>query len=199
MADSKISALTSKATPIGADYIPIVDSVGTPTTKRALLSSLPVSTAQQAAIDAVTPNWGSIGGTIGDQTDLITLLGNYALDADLTAAEADILALEALRVISTFTGTSIARTAGSMDETKVYTGGSAQTFTGFGTINTLPNGWRCRVLGTSDSNTLTINENDASDGWIMGGDIILGRGQYIDFEYNSTLARMVQVGRSPDA
>src|SRR3954470_16494782 len=53
MADSKISALTSHTTPIGADYIPIIDSTG-PTSKRLLLSNIHMeytnqSVAQQGA------------------------------------------------------------------------------------------------------------------------------------------------------
>lgn len=50
MADKKISALTAKAAPIGADSLPIVDSVGG-TTKKALLSKLPISDAVQTALN----------------------------------------------------------------------------------------------------------------------------------------------------
>jgi hypothetical protein len=51
MADTKISALPSKATPVNADTLPIVDSVGT-TNKKITIGTLPVSTATQTAIDA---------------------------------------------------------------------------------------------------------------------------------------------------
>lgn len=52
MADSKISALTSKATPIGADITNILDSAAANADKKVTLASLPVSTATQTAIDA---------------------------------------------------------------------------------------------------------------------------------------------------
>ncbi len=51
MADTKISDLTLKATPVGADTSVIVDSVGG-ANKKVTLGTLPVSTAQQTAIDA---------------------------------------------------------------------------------------------------------------------------------------------------
>jgi len=105
------------------------------------------------------------------------------------------------KAVSTFSGTSITPASGSNDQTWVYNGGSAQTFstTGFGTISSLANGTRFTIMGSSDSNTITIQESDISDGRIMNGDVVLKRGKYIIFEYNSTLGRMVEVGRSQDA
>lgn len=49
MADKKISQLTTKATPVGADVLPIVDSVALDN-KKITLATLPVSTAQSTAI-----------------------------------------------------------------------------------------------------------------------------------------------------
>lgn len=105
------------------------------------------------------------------------------------------------KAVSTFSGTSITPASGSNDQTWVYNGGSAQTFTttGFGTISSLSNGTKFTIMGSSDTNTITIQESDISDGRLMNGDIILKKGKYIIFEYNSTLGRMVEVGRSQDA
>jgi len=47
---SKISDLASKATPVSADTLPIVDSVGG-LNKKITIGSMPISTAQQTAID----------------------------------------------------------------------------------------------------------------------------------------------------
>lgn len=95
------------------------------------------------------------------------------------------------RVVSTFNGTLITPVAGSTDQTFLYTGGTPQTFTGFGTLSGLTNGSRFRIMGSDDTNTLTINHNDATDGWLTNGTQELGRGQFLDCEYNSTLARVV--------
>ena len=96
------------------------------------------------------------------------------------------------RVVSTFTGTSVSPTARAMDQTFVYTGGSVQTFTGFGSLSGLTNGYRATIMGTSDTNYLSISESDTSDGWIMNGPVDLQLGMNITFEYNSTLGRMVE-------
>lgn len=52
MADSKISALTTKATPTTSDLTNILDAAAANADKKITLGSLPVSTAQQSAIDA---------------------------------------------------------------------------------------------------------------------------------------------------
>jgi hypothetical protein len=51
MADTKISALTTKATPIGADILPIVDSTNT-SNKKVTIQTLPISDATQTALNA---------------------------------------------------------------------------------------------------------------------------------------------------
>ncbi len=98
------------------------------------------------------------------------------------------------RAVDVFTGTSVAPAA-TGDQTFLYTGGSAQTFTGFGTISGFTEGLRVRLMGSSDTNTLYVAESDASDGWLTRGDIYLYKGSSIEFEYSATLARMVAVGR----
>jgi hypothetical protein len=100
----------------------------------------------------------------------------------------------AARAVDTFTGTSVAP-ASTGDQTFLYNAGSSQTFTGFGTISGFTEGIRVRLMGSSDTNILTINESDASDGWLMNGSMILYKRSSIEFEYNATLARMIEVGR----
>ena len=107
-------------------------------------------------------------------------------------------AISEAQVVGTFSGTSVTPTARARFETFVYNGGSAQTFssTGFGTISSLTNGYQVKIIGSDNTNTLTIDESDISDGRIMTGPIELGRGMVICFEYNSTLSRMVELYRS---
>jgi hypothetical protein len=55
MADTKISALTSKAAPIGADVTNILDSAAGNADKKVTLANLPISTATQSALDLKAP------------------------------------------------------------------------------------------------------------------------------------------------
>lgn len=102
-----------------------------------------------------------------------------------------------LRAVYTFSGTSVTPTDEG-DETFLYTGGSAQTFdaNGFGTLSLLTEGKRITLMGSDNDDTLYLTESDASDGYLMNGDCTLYRGSVIEFEYNATLARMVEIARS---
>jgi hypothetical protein len=63
LSDSKISALPTKAIPISADIIPIVDSTVTDN-KKITIGTLPISTATQTALNAkVTANTAIVGAT----------------------------------------------------------------------------------------------------------------------------------------
>lgn len=102
------------------------------------------------------------------------------------------------RYVSTFSGTSITPQPGYTEQTWLYNGGSAQTFstTGFGTISGLVDGTRITIVGSSDTNTLTIDNSDIADGRLQNGYVVLGKADSITYEYNSTLARMFEVGRN---
>lgn len=115
---------------------------------------------------------------------------SIANTAFVTAAIAAIPAGTTPRSVGSFTGTVITPGA-ALDQTWLYTGVTAQTFTGFGALAGLTNGMRFRIMGSNDDNTLTIVQNDATNGWLTNGTQELGRGQYVDCEYNSTLARVV--------
>ena len=74
MADQKISALTSKATPVGADVTVIVDSVGG-ANKKITLTTMPISTAMQSALDAkLNLAGGTMTGTLVLAADPISTL-----------------------------------------------------------------------------------------------------------------------------
>lgn len=149
-------------------------------------SSLLISDLAPLASPALTGNPTAPTASAGDNDTSI------ATTAFVTTAIGE------KRVVGTFTGTSVTPTTRAMYETFVYNGGSAQTFstTGFGTISSLTNGYRAVIIGSDNTNTLTINDSDISDGRIMRGPIELGRGMVICFEYNSTIARMIEVYRS---
>jgi hypothetical protein len=87
MSDLKISQLPTKATPIAADIVPIVDSVDT-TNKKITIGTLPISTATQTALNAkVTGNTAITGATktkiTYDSKGLVTS-GADATTADIT-------------------------------------------------------------------------------------------------------------------
>jgi hypothetical protein len=130
------------------------------------------------------------------QSDINTRVLDSDYTADLATLVTGIDAKQVKRYTATFTGTSVTPSAGGGDSIFTYTGGSAQTFTGFGTIGTLNEGVQVDLIGTSDTNTLSISESDASDGWLMNGPIELTKATRIKFEYNSTIARMIEVSRS---
>jgi hypothetical protein len=75
MADQKISQLTTKATPVSNDTTVIVDSAAPTTNKKITLGSLPVSTAQQTAIDA------KVADAINDGVTTVAPSQNAVFDA----------------------------------------------------------------------------------------------------------------------
>lgn len=64
-----------------------------------------------------------------------------------------------------------------------------------GLITNPADGMVMYLVGTSDTNTLTINNNDTSNGWIVNGTFVLGLNSCIQLVYDSTLARWLEVSR----
>ena len=60
-----------------------------------------------------------------------------------------------------------------------------------------PNDATCiRLIGTSDTNTVTLTYNDAAKGCLLNGDCTLVKGSVIDFMYSSTDDRYYEVSRN---
>jgi hypothetical protein len=75
-------------------------------------------------------------------------------------------------------------------------GGAIQTnFLAFGATPPL-DGTCIRVMGTSDSNTVQILPDMGGSGAIMNGPAVLGNYDMIEFQYNSTDDRYVEVSRN---
>ena len=120
MSNKKITELTELTTPTTDDVLPLVD-IATNETKKAQLGSLPISSATQTALDAkqatlvsgtniktinstsllgsgdisVASAWGSISGTLSNQTDLQT-----ALDTKLAKAVGSTYTVNALLAVT---------------------------------------------------------------------------------------------------
>lgn len=96
--------------------------------------------------------------------------------------------------VSTFTGTSITATNDPVQVWR-YTGGSAQTLA---TIDStaLPDGGVIIIEGTSDSNTISVDYNDVSSGWITNGNWVGYQYSKIILRKNSTASRLVEDTRN---
>jgi len=51
-------------------------------------------------------------------------------------------------------------------------------------------------IGNDSTNTVTIAQNDASDGWILNGDIVLSKYSTLLVQYDSTTSRWVEISRN---
>lgn len=92
-----------------------------------------------------------------------------------------------------FTGTTITLTADGFRRFR-YTGGSAQTFTGVSGSPT--DGMIISILGTSDTNTITIAHNDAAGGFVLNGDWVGTKYKILTVQYDSSLDRYIELSRS---
>ena len=98
---------------------------------------------------------------------------------------------------NTFITTAITPLVNRATQMWTYNHSAPQTFTGFGTLATyFLNNQDITIVGSSDTNTLTIAHNDVANGWLTNGPVELGYGQSIRFLYNATLARMIEISRS---
>jgi len=96
--------------------------------------------------------------------------------------------------IDNFTGTTITATN---DATQVwrYTGGSAQTLATI-TATAAPNGALIEITGTSNTNTITLNNNDTAGGWILNGSWTGGQYSKLVLRLDTTFNRWVEVSRN---
>jgi hypothetical protein len=132
-----------------------------------------------------------------DTTNFNGILSSLEFDPQLAFDKIDDSLFIHDTLTNTFTGTTIATTAYRATQMWTYTGSSAQVFTGFGTLaNVFRHNQDMTIVGSDDTNTLTINHNDVEDGWILNGPCELKRGEVIRFLYNGTLARVVEISRS---
>lgn len=136
-------------------------------------------------LDSEKANTSSIPSDTDDLPEGATNL--YYTDARAKAASLS---------VGTFSGDSITPTS-ALEQIFTYTGSSQQTFTGFGALSGIADGTLITVVGSSDSNPLSIGESDLTNGWLTGGSSFdLTRGKTISFRKNNTLGRMVLTGRS---
>jgi hypothetical protein len=82
-----------------------------------------------------------------------------------------------------------------MNEKIRYTGVSAQTMSAI-TNTGVQEGQRLAFLGTDDTNTLTFENNDVSNGWLISGTWVGYKGSMLIIEWDETLTRWVEVSRN---
>jgi hypothetical protein len=99
------------------------------------------------------------------------------------------------KVASTFSGTSITPSYESV-QSYTYSGGSAQSISSLGTLASIKNGTKLTLIGSNNTNTISLAENDNTDGWLINGAWTGGRGSSITLEKNDTLSRWVEICRN---
>ena len=97
-------------------------------------------------------------------------------------------------LVSSFTGTTITATN---DVTQVwrYTGGSAQTLTAI-TPTALSDGSTIDIMGTSDTNTISLAHTDALNGFILNGNWVGMLYSRLTLRWDATSTRYVEVSRN---
>lgn len=123
---------------------------------------------------------------------------NQALVADSTQATG----LKWLSIVNSITSSldlaasgTIAIVTTSIKQTWLVQGASAAVTlspTPFGATPP-PDGAEIWLIGNSDTNTVEIPANDAANGCLMDGTVILAKGQTAKFMYSTTLARYVRL------
>lgn len=96
--------------------------------------------------------------------------------------------------VSTFTGTTITATNDPIQVWR-YTGGSAQTLTSIDQSAAVA-GATIEIVGTSDTNTITVNHNDVSNGIILNGAWTGVQYSVLTLRWDATFARFVEVSRN---
>jgi hypothetical protein len=107
------------------------------------------------------------------------LMETTSITSDTTLTASDTLAITSTRHLQTFlvSGDSAAITLST---------------TPFGATPPVDGGI-IYLIGNSDTNTVTIPQNDAADGCLMDGDVTLAKGQTIGLMYSSSLDRYVRI------
>ncbi|MGZ3743538.1 MAG: hypothetical protein ACXVB1_00315 [Pseudobdellovibrionaceae bacterium] len=120
--------------------------------------------------DSNGTKWQVVGGSGGSSnsiTDFITLASSGAL------------------TISAIAGLQSFRVQGN-------SGAITMSTTPFGTTPP-PDGGIIYLIGNHDTNTVEVPVNDAANGCLMDGNVVLAKGQTAGFMYSSSLARYVRL------
>lgn len=108
--------------------------------------------------------------------------GGWNMNSDLTLTASDTIA------ISTTAGQQVWEVQGNSAAITLST-------TPFGSTDPV-NGAVIRLIGRSNTNTVTILNNDAANGCILNGDAVIGYGDFLEVQYLSSIDRYVETGRN---
>ncbi len=75
-------------------------------------------------------------------------------------------------------------------------GAVSLSVTPFGTGNDWSDGLVIRLIGQSNTNTVTVSHNDASSGAILNGDVVLGQYDVLELQWDDTAERWIEIARS---
>lgn len=108
--------------------------------------------------------------------------GGWSMNSDLTLTAGDTIA------ISTTSGQQVWEVQGNSAAVTLNAAPFGATPPG--------NGGVIRLIGRSNTNTVTILRSDAADGCILNGDCTLGLGDYLEVQYLSSIDRYIETGRN---
>ena len=95
-------------------------------------------------------------------------------------------------------GTIVVSTTQREQLFRVSGNGGAQSFstTPFGTSGGFIDGTIVRLLGTHDTNTISLDFNDSDNGAILNGDCTLKKYNILTLMWDSTLSRWIELSRN---
>lgn len=108
--------------------------------------------------------------------------GGRSVSSDLTLTASDTIAISTSTYNETY-------------RVQANSGAITMSSTPFGSTDPI-DGYRITLIGNSDNNPVTINENDAANGCV-GGSVTLGKYDSAMWEYNSSLDRFVLISHTP--
>jgi hypothetical protein len=96
--------------------------------------------------------------------------------------------------VSIFTGTTITATNDSVQVWR-YTGGSAQVLTSIDPTS-LGSGSIVEIVGTDNTNTITVNYSDSANGIILNGSWVGSRFSVLTLRWDASFTRFLEVSRN---
>ena len=87
-------------------------------------------------------------------------------------------------------------TIGIQPSQRIKVQGNAAAVTMASTLAGGTDGMTLLFIGNDSTNTVTIPQNDAANGWILNGDVVLSKYSTLLVQYDSTTSRWVEISRN---
>jgi hypothetical protein len=87
-------------------------------------------------------------------------------------------------------------TIGTQPFQRIKVQGNAAAVSMATTLTGGTDGMTLLFIGNDSTNTVTIAQNDAANGWILNGDVVLSKYSTLLVQYDSTTSRWVEISRN---